>query len=873
LTFIDPAPFYKLAERPEWLLGNEEGSNPARKEFRRDDVLFGLCSLTFYSEHNASMGPQILYNVASSVDGVVCERLFYPEIKVERFLRNSGLPLFSLESKLSATDFDILAFTIFHIPEYLCLLEYLDLCKLPYKAEDRLNGRFPLVVGGGIWTLNPEPIAPFFDAICIGEGEDWLQEFLSYYKKNRALWECDDPVKKRTFLIGLAQQVEGTYVPLLTEVEYDDEHGKISRTVKDAGPCQERIRKRLCDITRQDSRFLKNVIMSRTEKEAFTKAIEVARGCRHGCRFCVVTAFYRPYRERPLEVLKEVIEYRMGLGIKQVGVGAPTPPDYSHISDLANFILEKGLRFDIQSERMDTFSYESARAHVLSGRRNVSLAIEAPDQFVRNQINKNLPEETIMQALSNGFRAGFKGIKLMFMLCHPWETAEQAHTFFDLLTKVFVLRERLNPRCFIRVSICPFIPKPWTSFQWAPLREAPELFDAANAGIELARRTPLGCHRFALQFAGGPNSRWFDTVFSRGDRRLADVFVLLHLHATPKDAMLYEFPYGAATKDCVAQIRGYCRALNLPLDRWLNGSPTSFDLPWDFVDIGISKKWLVKDWERARQGVENVSCKDGCSGCGACKTYSDLNLPHPNSYLTEPFKLDVSFKTFIEARRGSHFRNPRRQFVLYYTKSPESTRMNFQDFRRIVERCFSSCGVEVDRSSIDCLSHLFPGGMSWSGTDVVDVQAYVPLDCDLHDLKEKLFDSWKLSLGEITYFGPANDSFRSRLEGISVRFNCDAASLSYETVKEQSTLPFYFIRTERVSEKKSGEGIKSVKVNAMDYLFSFSLTMDRDVRLSLDMKRGGNAYEFAQVFFSVPRKRAESIPIEVLAPILRESWE
>ena len=163
--------------------------------------------------------------------------------------------------------------------------------------------------------------------------------------------------------------------------------------------------------------------------------------------------------------------------------------------------------------------------------------------------------------------------------------------------------------------------------------------------------------------------------------------------------------------------------------------------------------------------------------------------------------------------------------------------------------------------------------MSWSGTDVVDVQAYVPLDCDLHDLKEKLFDSWKLSLGEITYFGPANDSFRSRLEGISVRFNCDAASLSYETVKEQSTLPFYFIRTERVSEKKSGEGIKSVKVNAMDYLFSFSLTMDRDVRLSLDMKRGGNAYEFAQVFFSVPRKRAESIPIEVLAPILRESWE
>lgn len=220
VTFVDPTPLYKLADRPEWLLGDEEGANKPRKKFFEDEILFGLVSLTFYCEANATMGFQLLYNIASGQPKTVCERLFYPEIRIERFLRKHNLPLFSLESKLSAQDFDILAFSIFHIPEYLNFLEILSLSGIPYKTADRLDGRFPLIIAGGIFTVNPEPLAAHCDCICIGEADTWLIDFLDYYRKNRKLWECSDRDSKLNFLRG-ATEIEGTYVPVLTKVSYD----------------------------------------------------------------------------------------------------------------------------------------------------------------------------------------------------------------------------------------------------------------------------------------------------------------------------------------------------------------------------------------------------------------------------------------------------------------------------------------------------------------------------------------------------------------------------------------------------------------------------------------------------------------------------
>lgn len=869
LTLIDPEPLYHLVDRPEWILGGEEGANPKRTSFKKDEILFALTSLTFYSEFNASMGFQFLYNIASAQKDVVCERIFYPELKLERFLRKHKMPLFSLESKLASYNFDILAFSIFHIPEFLNILEMFDLSRLPYKAEWRMSGKYPLIVAGGIFTLNPEPISAFFDVICIGDGDDWLREFLIYYREHRDDWESGEADKKRKFLEGLAESVSGTYVPILTEVAYDDEAGTITRTP--SLESQRSIRKRVADITRQSSEHLKRVIMSRTEKEAFTKAIEVARGCRWGCRFCVVTAFYRPYRERPLEVLKEVVDYRKSLGINQIGVGAPTPPDYSHIAELANHIISLGMRFDIQSERMDTFSEEAARAHVLSGRRNVSLAIEACSERVRREINKNLPESTIFKAITNGLKANFRALKLMFMLCHPWEKPSDVSTFESFLTKVFELREKHNPRTFFRVSICPFIPKPWTTFQWAPLRLDSEMFEAANRAIESARRTPIGAHRFAVQFAGGPTSRWFDTVFSRGDRRLADVFIMVHTKAKPHNDMLYEFPYSAATKKCVSAMKGYMKAFNLPSHKYVEGYKLTDDLPWDFVNIGIKKEWLLKDWERAKKGIENVSCKDGCAGCGACPTYKDLDIPHPNTYQSDPFKLDVTFQQFVKAKRSSRAGLPSRTFSIYFRKSDRATRINFQDLRRIVARLFQNAGFKAPVRSINSLSHQFYNGMSWNGLEVVDVRSFIPFEFTTGDLEHALKSSWSSELGDILEIRELGHSFKRDLRGITIMTTIKPTPQELDEFRITASKPHITVRVERTSEKKSGDGITSEHVDV--FAFLEELRIGKGGFLEFDIKRGGNAYEIIEALTGVPRTVSERYQVSVLNPIMKDSWE
>lgn len=653
---------------------------------------------------------------------------------------------------------------------------------------------------------------------------------------------------------------------ILREPRFEEDRELWERT-------QKKIRKRIVDIANQDATYLKNVIQSRTEKESYNKSVEIARGCRWGCRFCIVTAFYKPYRERPLDVIKEVIDHRLNMGIDKISVGAPTPPDYSQICSLGHYLLSKGIRFDIQSERMDTFDEEMARAHVLSGRRHISMAIEAPDPLTRKQINKNLPREIITRAVTNGLKAGFKQIKFMFMLCHPFETPENASKFEGLMNHVFELREKYNPRTSYLLNVCPFIPKPWTTFQWAPLREDTDLFNAANKAIESARRTPIGAHRFAMNFIGGPVSRWMDTFFSRGDRRVSDVLIAVHTKGKPRSQMLYEFPYGSPSMKCVQTIKGFCMAYNIPWRRYIEGvSGEGYqlddDLPWDFINIGVTKQWLKEDWERAKQGIENVSCKDGCAKCGACPGYKDMNLKFPPTYKNEPFTLNVSMKEFMKARHTDRYKHPRRRFTLYYIKNPKVTRVNIQNFRREVTRVLQLAGLVAETRSVYCMSNFFYNGMSWSGVDVVDLQAYVPTEIDAQKLSTLLAPIWKENFGELTLVRETDHSFKRDLDGIEVELDL---YIPQEQVDDFIEIvdTFKFLRADRTSEKKTNQG-ESEYINLKDYFYSMGLVNGK-VRIEMPLK--GNAYEFIQALLGIDRKLAERHTVTIVSPIWKEGWE
>jgi hypothetical protein len=309
--------------------------------------------------------------------------------------------------------------------------------------------------------------------------------------------------------------------------------------------------------------------------------------------------------------------------------------------------------------------------------------------------------------------------------------------------------------------------------------------------------------------------------------------------------------------------------LNLPLDKWLNGSSLEADLPWDFIDIGIKKKWLQEDWKRAEQGIENVSCNEGCSGCGACGTYSDMKLPHATSYKSDPFKLDVSFQDFIKAKVGSRAELPRRLIRIIYKKSNKARSYNFQDFRRIVRRCFELSGYDADLSSIESVCHLFEGGMRWGGTDWVDIWTYLPLDVQPEGLMKSLADVWQRELGEIVEVRLCDHGLGVDLQGVMVSVNTVVDDL---TLKDYLATPsIMVVRAEHVTEKKSGEGVKSEHLNIKDFLLD--MYPEEDGTLCMEIAVNGSATEFLQTLLKIDRKSAERFNVTLEDIIVKESWE
>ena len=596
-------------EKPARYIGGEV--NSVYKDKESVDIRFAMCFPDVYEIGMSHLGMKILYDMFNRRDDVWCERVFSPWIDLDKMMKEEKIPLFALESQEPVRDFDFLGITIQYEMCYTNILQILELSGIPFDATDR-TWEDPIVIGGGPCVYNPEPLADFFDLFYIGEGETVYDRLFDVYKEIRRRGGS------RKEFLEAAAEIEGIYVPAFYEVTYQEDG-----TIQDFYPVNVHAKP---VITKQVVMNMDEITYPEKPVVPFIKVtqdrvvLEIMRGCIRGCRFCQAGMIYRPTRERSVEQLKKYA-YSMlkSTGHEEISLSSLSSSDYSQLKELVEFLIEefqgKGINISLPSLRIDAFSLDVMEKVQDIRKSSLTFAPEAGSQRMRNVINKGLTEEMIMEGAGEAFEGGWNKVKLYFMLGLPSETEEDMKAIPELADKIArryyeIPKDQRNGKCQITTSTSFFIPKPFTPFQWAKMYTNEE-YIAKAAVVKHAFQEQL--NRKSLKY------HWHDAevtvlegVLARGDRRVGRV-----IREAYRLGCLYD-----SWGDLFDNDKWMQAFENTGVDiGFYNLRERSLDetFPWDFIDIGVTKQFLKKEWERAVNAQVTPNCRMQCSGCGVAK--------------------------------------------------------------------------------------------------------------------------------------------------------------------------------------------------------------------------------------------------------------
>ena len=588
-------------QKPARYTGGE--FNEIQKNLKDVRVRIAYCFPDTYEIGMSNVGMRILYGVMNQMDGVWCERVFAPWGDMEAAMRQYELPLWALESQDSVKDFDMIAFTIGYEMCYSNILNMLDLAGVPLHAKDR-QGLKNIVFAGGVCAYNPEPLADFIDFFSLGEGEDITVEIVSLYDRAKA-----EGWSKDTFLKEVAK-IPGVYVPSFYRHEYNED-GSLSAIVPLEG-APAKVTKRIVEDL-DNAYWPTKMIVPSTEIVHDRANLEVFRGCIRGCRFCQAGYSCRPVRKKSPDVLfRHAVETLEDSGNNEITLSSLSTSDYRGLKELTDELIPycaaNKVNLSVPSLRADNFSRELMEKLQTVRKSGLTFAPEAGTQRLRDVINKNLTEEEILTTCRNAFSGGWNNVKLYFMLGLPTETDEDVLGIAELVYKViqtwkeFAVNKKRGLR--VHVATAYFVPKPHTAFQWEQ-QITPEEY--------LRRCRLLKSHFYSKSITydyHGPDLSRLEAVFARGDRRLGPVIEEAVKNGARLDGWDEYFNYSNwfdAFNTCGIDTDFYT----------VRGYGEDEVLPWDTIDVGITKKFLLRERKRAYEAVITPDCREGCAGCGA----------------------------------------------------------------------------------------------------------------------------------------------------------------------------------------------------------------------------------------------------------------